>query len=48
MAPWRIAEFYRRFAGRRALLEYAAANGIPVPVTPKAPWSIDANLMHVR
>ena len=23
-------------------------NGIPLPVTPKKPWSIDANLMHIR
>lgn len=23
-------------------------HGIPVPVTPKAPWSMDANLMHIR
>jgi len=22
-------------------------NGIPLPITLKAPWSIDANLMHV-
>ena len=22
--------------------------GIPLPVTPKSPWSIDANLMHIR
>lgn len=22
-------------------------NGIPLPVTPKAPWSMDANLMHI-
>jgi argininosuccinate synthase len=48
IAPWRLPEFYLRFAGRQALFEYAAANGIPVPVTPKAPWSMDANIMHVR
>uniref|UniRef100_A0A4W4GIC9 Argininosuccinate synthase n=1 Tax=Electrophorus electricus TaxID=8005 RepID=A0A4W4GIC9_ELEEL len=24
-----------------------AKHGIPVPVTPKAPWSMDANLMHI-
>lgn len=22
--------------------------GIPLPVTPKKPWSMDANLMHIR
>ncbi|KAM4528241.1 argininosuccinate synthase-like [Odontesthes bonariensis] len=27
--------------------EYAQKHGIPVPVTPQAPWSMDANLMHI-
>lgn len=47
IAPWKIPEFYNRFKGRQDLFEYAEKNGIPVPVTPKSPWSIDANLMHV-
>uniref|UniRef100_A0A8C7TY31 Argininosuccinate synthase n=1 Tax=Oncorhynchus mykiss TaxID=8022 RepID=A0A8C7TY31_ONCMY len=47
IAPWRIPEFYNRFVGRKDLMEYAEKNGIPVPVTPKAPWSMDANLMHI-
>ncbi|KAM9841576.1 argininosuccinate synthase [Aulostomus maculatus] len=47
IAPWRIPEFYNRFKGRTDLMEYAQKNGIPVPVTPKAPWSMDANLMHI-
>uniref|UniRef100_A0A8C8GEI5 Argininosuccinate synthase n=1 Tax=Oncorhynchus tshawytscha TaxID=74940 RepID=A0A8C8GEI5_ONCTS len=48
IAPWRIPEFYNRFVGRKDLMEYAEKHGIPVPVTPKAPWSMDANLMHIR
>lgn len=28
-------------------MKYASENGIPVSVTPKAPWSMDANLMHI-
>lgn len=28
-------------------MRYASENGIPVAVTPKAPWSMDANLMHI-
>lgn len=28
-------------------MEYAKEHGIPVPVTPQAPWSMDANLMHI-
>ncbi|KAL6096839.1 ass1 [Pungitius sinensis] len=47
IAPWRIPEFYNRFQGRKDLMEYAQKRGIPVPVTPKAPWSMDANLMHI-
>ncbi|KAF7277779.1 argininosuccinate synthase [Rhynchophorus ferrugineus] len=47
IAPWRIEEFTKRFEGRQDLLKYAALNGIPVSVTPKAPWSMDANLMHI-
>ena len=29
------------------LLKYAAENGIQVSATPKAPWSTDANFMHI-
>ncbi|KAJ8979875.1 hypothetical protein NQ317_008525 [Molorchus minor] len=47
IAPWRLEEFTTRFQGRQDLLKYAAQNGIPVSVTPKAPWSMDANLMHI-
>ncbi|XP_030598458.1 argininosuccinate synthase [Archocentrus centrarchus] len=47
IAPWRIPEFYNRFRGRSDLMEYAKEHGIPVPVTPRAPWSMDANLMHI-
>ncbi|XP_054612790.1 argininosuccinate synthase [Dunckerocampus dactyliophorus] len=47
IAPWRIPEFYKRFRGRTDLMEYAQKHGIPVPVTPRAPWSMDANLMHI-
>lgn len=34
-----MAEFYERFAGRSALLDYAAKNGIPVTQTAAKPWS---------
>lgn len=47
IAPWRIPEFYNTFRGRKDLMEFAKKHGIPVPVTPKAPWSMDANLMHI-
>ncbi len=35
----RYLEFYNRFAGRTALLAYAAENGIPVTQTAAKPWS---------
>ncbi|GJQ85105.1 hypothetical protein Trydic_g20237 [Trypoxylus dichotomus] len=47
IAPWRLPEFCQRFQGRSDLLKYASENGIPVSATPKAPWSMDANLMHI-
>ncbi|CAL8320093.1 unnamed protein product [Lota lota] len=47
ISPWRIPEFFNRFRGRKDLMEYAQEHKIPVPVTPKAPWSMDANLMHI-
>jgi argininosuccinate synthase len=43
VAPWRTWSF----VGRSDLLEYAAAKGIPVPVTAEKPYSMDANLMHI-
>lgn len=47
IAPWRDEEFCNRFQGRLDLLEYANQNNIPVSATPKAPWSTDANILHI-
>uniref|UniRef100_A0A1Q3FPP3 Argininosuccinate synthase n=1 Tax=Culex tarsalis TaxID=7177 RepID=A0A1Q3FPP3_CULTA len=47
IAPWRLPEFCERFQGRTDLLEYAKKNNIPVSATLKAPWSMDANIMHI-
>ncbi|KAI9901425.1 hypothetical protein N3K66_003242 [Trichothecium roseum] len=46
LAPWRLPEFYNRFAGRADLLKFAAEQNIPVSSTPKAPWSMDDNIIH--
>lgn len=46
IAPWRDAEFLEKFKGRKDLLDYAALHNIAVDATPKAPYSIDANLFH--
>lgn len=47
IAPWRLPEFCERFQGRNELLDYAKAHNIPVSATLKAPWSMDANIMHI-
>jgi len=47
ISPWKMPEFYKRFPGRVDLFEYAKTHNIPLPVTPKEPWSMDANLMHI-
>lgn len=47
IAPWRIPEFYNRFAGRQALLTFAAEKSIPVQQTAAKPWSTDENLFHI-
>lgn len=46
IAPWRDEVFYKRFAGRNDLLDYAAQKGIPVTSTKSKPWSMDENLAH--
>lgn len=43
VAPWREWEF----TSRTGLMEYAAKNGIPVPVTAAKPYSTDRNLLHI-
>jgi argininosuccinate synthase len=43
IAPWREWEF----RSREDLIHYAKKCGIPVPVTPKKPYSSDRNLLHV-
>lgn len=46
IAPWRDPEFYKRFAGRADLLDYAEKMNIPVTSTKSKPWSMDENLAH--
>src|SRR5437764_1571249 len=45
VAPWRLPEW--PFKGRADMIDYAAANRIPVPVTAEKPYSMDRNLVHV-
>ncbi len=43
IAPWREWDL----RGRADCVAYAEAHGIPVPVTPEKPYSMDANLLHI-
>lgn len=43
ISPWR----QWMFKSREELIEYAKANGIPVPVTKEKPYSSDRNLLHI-
>jgi len=43
IAPWR--EWNLR--GRADCVRYAEQHGIPIPVTPDKPYSMDANLLHI-
>lgn len=46
IAPWRDPTFFKRFAGRNDLLDFAAEKGIPVSSTKAKPYSMDANMAH--
>jgi argininosuccinate synthase len=43
IAPWREWDL----KGRADCIRYAEAHGIPIPVTPDKPYSMDANLLHI-
>ncbi len=43
ISPWREWSFN----SRESLIEYAAKNGIPVPVSKTKPYSTDRNLLHI-
>ena len=47
VAPWRIADFFEKYPGRRELMNYAKEHNIPIKATPSAPWSSDENLLHI-
>lgn len=47
IVPWRDPKFYNVFVGRQNMLEYAAKHQIPVSSSPKSPWSMDENIMHL-
>jgi argininosuccinate synthase len=46
LAPWRIAEFRKRFPGRKELIEFCEAKNIPVKASKAKPYSSDENCLH--
>uniref|UniRef100_A0A2K6PRI5 Argininosuccinate synthase n=1 Tax=Rhinopithecus roxellana TaxID=61622 RepID=A0A2K6PRI5_RHIRO len=38
---------YSLFKGHNDLMEYSKQRGIPISATPKNPWNMDENLMHI-
>ena len=47
ISPWKNSEFLGSFKGRQDMLKYAHKNNIQVKATAAAPYSTDANLMHI-
>ena len=47
ISPWKDKEFLAQFKGRSDMIDYAKKHGVPIPVTKKAPYSSDPNIMHI-
>ena len=47
IAPWRMEVFRKQFPGRKEMIDYAAAEGIPVQASARKPYSMDRNLLHI-
>jgi argininosuccinate synthase len=47
ISPWKDPSFLDEFKGRSDMIDYAKKKGIPIPVSKKAPYSSDPNIMHI-
>src|ERR1043166_8939416 len=47
IAPWREERFRSEFPGRAEMIDYAAAQKIPVEASASKPYSMDRNLLHI-
>ncbi|HOO45129.1 MAG TPA: argininosuccinate synthase [Deltaproteobacteria bacterium] len=45
ISPWKMDEW--KLTSREKMIDYAAAHGIPVPVSKAKPYSMDRNLLHI-
>ncbi|MCX7016403.1 MAG: argininosuccinate synthase [Candidatus Sumerlaeota bacterium] len=44
-APWRDEQFLRAFGGRKEMIDFCQANGVPIRHTHQKPYSTDANFL---
>jgi len=47
VAPWRDADFRKRFPGRTEMIEYCQEHNINVEASASKPYSMDRNLWHI-
>ena len=47
VAPWRDADFRKRFPGRTEMIEYCQQHNINVEASASKPYSMDRNLWHI-
>jgi len=47
ISPWKIDAFREKFPGRSEMIAYCRRNRIPVEASPKKPYSMDRNLLHI-
>ena len=47
IAPWRDESFRSQFPGRKEMIDYCVAQGLPVEASMKKPYSMDRNLLHI-
>ena len=44
-APWRDPDFLKVFGGRKEMIDFCEAHGLPITATHEKPYSTDANLL---
>ncbi|MGA2018466.1 MAG: argininosuccinate synthase [Opitutaceae bacterium] len=47
ISPWKIESFREKFPGRAEMIAYCRRSGIPVAASPRKPYSMDRNLLHI-
>lgn len=47
ITPWRDDSFRAQFPGRKEMIDYCLAQGLPVEASMKKPYSMDRNLLHI-